>query len=86
MRAKTKVNKWLAFTCFFLGGLGVLLGMGLILMYVWDAVISRIGEPDQSLLFWYLPILFLGIAAGGGGISLLVFGLKAMKTTKGRRS
>ena len=30
-------------------------------MYVYEAIIVRVGEPDQSLLFWYLPILFLGI-------------------------
>jgi len=78
-----KKTRWRVITCIFLGGLGAVLGLTFILMYVWGAVISRIGEPDQSLLFWYLPILFLGIAVGGGGISLLVFGLKAAETTKG---
>jgi hypothetical protein len=75
----TKLNKWLAISCILLGGLGAFLGVTLIVMYVWAAVISRIGEPDQSLLFWYLPIMFLGMAAAGGGIWLLVFGLKARK-------
>jgi hypothetical protein len=79
-------KKWRAITFIFLGGLGATLGMTFILMYVWEAVISRIGEPDQSLLFWYLPIMFLGIALSGGSISLLVLGFKAMKAAKGNGS
>ena len=80
-----KLARWQAIACIFLGGLGALLGTIFVLMYVWGAFISRLGEPDQSLLFWYLPILFLGIAVGGGGISLLVFGLKTTETTKGKQ-
>ena len=45
----------------FLGGIFLLMGVLFIGMYLWEGVISRIGEPDQSPVFWYLPILFLGI-------------------------
>lgn len=86
MESGMNLKKWRAITRIPLGGLGAFPGMALILMYVREAVISRIGEPDQSPLFWYLPILFPGIAAAGGGISLLVFGLRAIGTTKGERS
>lgn len=37
--------------------------------YLWDIVIGQAGEPDRSMLFWGLPIMFIGIfavAAAGG--------------------
>jgi hypothetical protein len=49
-------------------------------MYIWEAFISRIGDSDQSLLFWYLPILFLGLASVGGGSSLIILGIKRLET------
>lgn len=59
-----------------LGLLGGLLlsftGAGFIMLYVTEGIIARIGEADQSLLFWYLPILFIGIVA-------LLFGLASMR-------
>ncbi len=55
-------------------GMGACLaGALLIYAYLSEAVIARIGEPDQSLLFWYSPFLMcgaLGLLAGLGlGIS-----------------
>ena len=29
--------------------------------YILEAIVKRAGEPDQSLLFWYLPFLFMGL-------------------------
>ena len=49
----------------------VLTLMGLIFIwgYISEAIIARVGEPDQSLLFWYLPLLFVGLfTAGIGGL------------------
>ena len=43
------------------GSLITLIGIGLAVTYVLEAVIARLGEADQSLLFWYLPILFMGV-------------------------
>jgi hypothetical protein len=57
------------------------LGGVFILMYVWGAVISRLGEPDQSLLFWYLPIFFIGLISGLGGLRLLSRGIQKIKGT-----
>jgi hypothetical protein len=53
------------------GGLMAILGIAFVAMYILDAVVARAGEPDQSLLFWYLPILFFGVIAMliGAGIS-----------------
>ena len=54
-------------------------GVIFVLMYVWEAIVSRFGEPDQSLLFWYLPILFLGLIASAGGLLLLLRSLNQIK-------
>lgn len=38
-------------------------------LYLLEGVFARIGEPDQSLAFWYLPFLFGGlICLAGGGV------------------
>ena len=58
------------------GALLLLGGLGFVAMYVYSAVIARLGEPDQSLLFWYLPILFIGIALASAGLGLLGSGLR----------
>jgi len=44
-----------------LGSLIGVAGIAFAVMYVLEAVVARVGEPDQSLLFWYLPILFIGL-------------------------
>ena len=51
-----------------LSALMCLFGISLIIMYIYGAVIARLGEADQSLLFWYLPFMLFGIIcviAGG---------------------
>ena len=53
-----------------------LAGLGFIAMYVQGAVIERWGEPDQSLLYWYLPILFIGLGLVSAGMSVLRSGLQ----------
>ncbi len=60
-------------------GLGIcagLPGMGLMGLYVSEAILHRMGEPDQSLLFWYLPVLFLGFVLVGLSVGLLMLGMK----------
>lgn len=77
-------KKILAFVTLLFGGLTTLAGIGFAVMYVFEAVIARIGEADQSLLFWYLPILFIGIfgiAVGLGGIAWGMYQLKKLHTT-----
>ena len=61
---------------FLVGGLASLLGVVLVGGYVWEAVILRIGDPDQSLLFWYLPLLFIGMLCFMIGIALIRYALK----------
>lgn len=54
-------------------------GIVFIVMYISQAVIARLGEPDQSLLFWYLPLLFIGIVGIGLGIGMSILGTMGLR-------
>ncbi len=45
-------------------------GAMFVVLYFWKGVVARIGQADQSLLFWYLPVLFMGLIAMGVGWTL----------------
>ena len=64
------------------GGAFTLIGVGFCTMYVLEGVIKRLGEPDQSLVFWYLPILFMGFAAIAGGLVLVAWGRQRLKENR----
>ncbi len=49
----------------------ILTGFGLVVIYLWEGVILRAGDPDQSPLFWYLPVLIMGVFGLIGGFWLL---------------
>lgn len=57
-----------------LGGILAGLGAAFVVMYVLEAVVARRGDPDQSLLFWYLPILFIGLVALAAGAGIGIWG------------
>lgn len=69
----------ITYSCIIAGIMLFLLGAGFIGLYVLEAVIMRLGEADQSLLFWYLPILFIGIAALGYGVKLGLHGRRRFR-------
>jgi hypothetical protein len=52
--------------------------------YVWDVVIGQAGEPDRSLLFWGLPILFIGIFAGAAGLGLIIVAVHGFRSHRVR--
>ena len=74
-----KVKKFLAYLNLLAGGLIALVGAVFVFMYFWEGIIVRTGEPDQSLIFWYLPVLFIGFTGVIGGLAMLVYGLKSLK-------
>ena len=76
------MNKRLAYLFIILGSLIAALGIVFIFMYIWEAIISRSGDPDQSLLFWYLPIMFLGVIASVGGLRLLLRGINQVRNMR----
>ena len=73
------LKKLLAYTILLTGGVLTLVGSTFVFMYFWEAIILRIGEADQSLIFWYSPILILGFVGIIGGIAMLVHGIKSLK-------
>ena len=68
-----KVRSCLAFSC---GCISAAAGLFFVVLYILEAVIRHSGEPDQSLIFWYLPILFIGLICLGIGTFLLVYSRK----------
>ncbi len=60
------------------GGLILFAGLAGVVFYVSSAVESA-GEADQSGLFWFLPILFLGLGGMAAGMMLLVLGVGAAR-------
>lgn len=64
------------------GALLTLFGLALVAAYVFGAVVDRLGEPDQSLLFWYLPFLLIGIMAVVAGAAAAVLGFFGLRKSK----
>ena len=64
------------------GGLVALIGLGLAVTYVLEAIVARLGDPDQSLLFWYLPILFMGLTGIIVGIGIGLWGSVRLRQLK----
>ncbi|MBT8462600.1 MAG: hypothetical protein KJO44_08790 [Gemmatimonadetes bacterium] len=62
-----------------LGGLAILVGLGLVGAYILEAIVARRGEPDQSLLFWYLPFFFAGLFSFIAGVAASVWGLTRLR-------
>ena len=63
------------------GTLLVLFGIWAVGAYFWG-VVDVLGESDQSWFFWGLAILFIGLAAAGVGIGLIVTGVKVLRDQK----
>jgi len=73
------LKKLLTYISVLLGALIALIGIVFVYMYFWNAIVVRIGEPDQSLIFWYLPILFIGVISTLGGSALLILGITKLR-------
>jgi hypothetical protein len=69
---------WVAVLLTGIGALIGIVGVAFVWMYIQEGIIVRIGEPDQSLAFWYLPVFFIGLGAGTAGLLLFIGGLKRL--------
>jgi len=65
-----------------LGAAVALLGGAALWAYLRAAVLDRLGEPDQSLLFWYLPLLLFGGAALLVGIAGAAWGALGLRAAR----
>lgn len=63
------------------GSAATLTGLWLIGLYFSEAVFKRLGEPDQSLVFWYIPILCIGIVSIVTGVVSFLWGLGKLPGT-----
>ena len=72
-------NKTLPWGALIVGGLTVLTGIACVVMYVLEAIVGRFGEPDQSLLFWYLPFLLVGFGGIAVGLGIGIWGAVRLK-------
>jgi hypothetical protein len=61
------------------GALLVSIGIGFCVLYFVEGIFRRIGEADQSLMFWYLPVLFIGIFSASAGWALVAWARKRIK-------
>jgi len=66
------------------GSLMALTGAAFVVMYIFEAIVARAGDPDQSLLFWYLPILFMGLIGMAIGLGLGVWGVIRLRKIRRR--
>ena len=74
------LRTFFAYISLFVGSLCTCVGLAFSAMYVYGAIIDRWGEADQSLLFWHLPILFLGIFSIAVGLSVSFWGINRIKS------
>ena len=58
------------------------IGLLLTITYIVKAIVERMGEADQSLIFWYLPILLIGLAALKLGLGFGIWGFIKLRERK----
>lgn len=74
------LKKLFSYSILIAGSLSVIMGLAFAAMYVYGAIIARWGEADQSLLFWHLPILFIGIFSIAVGLVLSFWGINRLRS------
>ena len=79
-------NKTWPYVALLFGIILIIIGAVLITGYVTEAYVARIGESDQSLLFWYLPFLIVGLVVFGTGLGVGVWGFIRLRKIKKKNS
>lgn len=64
------------------GAFCTLFGGLLIWAYIWKAIIVPWGEPDQSLMFWYLIFPLFGLPFLSLGIPLIIVEFRNRKKNR----
>ena len=80
-----KSNNILPYSALAFGSLMTFAGAAFVVMYILEAIVARAGEPDQSLLFWYLPILLIGLIGLAIGLGACVWGAIRLKKQRIRK-
>ena len=79
------MNRLITYSLVLLGTILSLSGVVFVVLYVYEGVILPWGRSDQSLLFWYLPFLFIGFLAVVLGALILARGLVRLKIMRKER-
>lgn len=74
------LKKILSALALLFGAMLVIAGLIFVVIYFKDAIFLRLGEADQSLIFWYLPFLFAGIGGVVCGVVIGQAGLRGLKS------
>ena len=75
---KIEYNKLIPVLAILAGASFLISGITIIIFYI-VSLFSVINEPDKSLIFWYLPLLFFGLILLVAGIFYLIEGIKSRK-------
>jgi hypothetical protein len=78
------MKKFLSFLSIILSIVTALAGLWPIGLYIYQAFES-IGEADKSLLFWGMPILFIGLSILAAGIVFSVISIKSLRSNTAYR-
>ena len=57
----------------------LIIGLAAFKWYFWDVVVRGAGESDRSMLFWGIPIVFIGVAALAVGSSLATLAFRQLR-------
>lgn len=78
-------QKFIAFVSTVVGVVLCLLGLSSIGFYIYS-VIGALDQADQSVIFWYLIFVLIGITLAGSGIYFIWLGYKTSKEERYTRS
>lgn len=67
----TTMQRGLGIAAGLTGMAALLAGAAALKWYIWDIAIQEAGASDRSMLFWGIPVVFVGLGAAAAGILLL---------------
>ena len=74
-----RVKKAFSYLLLLTGVIFAAVGIVLIFLYLYELFTMPTGASDYSIVFWHLPLVFLGLAALMFSTALIIFGKKQLK-------
>ena len=60
----------------------LVVGAAAVQWYVWDVAVSQAGQPDRSMLFWGLPVLFIGVIGALASVGMALLARRALSSSR----
>jgi len=60
----------------------LVVGAAAVKWYVWDVAVSQAGQPDRSMLFWGLPVLFIGVIGALASVGMALLARRALSSSR----